>query len=220
MRKQLGLPPAEPARARPPAPVPSRPEDAAARLAEVRLLAQAQDRLAAAQRTIAGLEEKLREAGEAVGRLTVENQSLGGVERELREKIESSVKLIEALETEMRGKNERLAALEAAGQSLRKQLDQSRERTARPVPPPAWIAELEEINRRRETYLTSVLRRYREITDMYRGLSARLENPRETSAPYATEAARIQEAITAADEDLRQLRVLNAQAARLQARAR
>jgi hypothetical protein len=55
-----------------------------------------------------------------------------------------------------------------------------------------------------------MLRRYKDVTEQYRALSARLDNPPDTS--------RIQDSIALAEEDMRQLAGLNAQASRLQQR--
>jgi chromosome segregation ATPase len=78
------------------------------------------------------------------------------------------------------------------------------------------LRELEEINRRRETYFTSILRRYKEVTEQYRALATRLESARDNVAPPGPELSRIQAAVASAEEDLRQLATLNAQAARIQ----
>ncbi len=69
--------------------------------------------------------------------------------------------------------------------------------------------DFDDLNRRRDQYMTNVLRRYREVTDLYRTLSLRQEGPRD-------DLSRIQNAISLAEEDMRQLQSLNAQARRLQ----
>ena len=67
-------------------------------------------------------------------------------------------------------------------------------------------------------YLNNILRRYREITEQYRAMSGVLDSRRDReAAPVgSTEIARIQNAIALAEEDLKQIDALNAQAARLE----
>ena len=63
------------------------------------------------------------------------------------------------------------------------------------------------------------MRRYRDITSQFRAMSGMLGSSRDsnTSSPF-TDAAltRIQSAVTSADDDLRQLGELNAQARQLE----
>jgi len=209
-------PPAQPPLAAPetppataaPASRPLRPEDAAARLEQLRLLSQTQERLAAANRNLAAQTARVQEMEESASRHTAEIQTFTAAREELLEKIDSSARLAEALQAELKGKNDRLAGLETANKRLSQQLQQARQAVEKAPKPQAWPVEMEEINRRREALLTSILRRYREITDRYR----------ERPSPEATELSRIQSAVALAEEDLRQLRALNVQAQRLEAR--
>jgi hypothetical protein len=75
---------------------------------------------------------------------------------------------------------------------------------------PGALADLEELNRRREAYVGNILRRYRDIADHFRALPA--------GADQSADLARVNNAIQMAEEDLRQLSALNAQAARIQQR--
>lgn len=111
----------------------------------------------------------------------------------------------------MKGKDERLADLEAANRRLREDNRASADKIAQI---PRYLRELEEINRRREGYLSNILRRYKDITDQYRALSARLD--RDSTAPGASELGAIQNTISMTEEDLRQLASLNSQASRVQ----
>jgi len=96
---------------------------------------------------------------------------------------------------------------------LHKQNRQAAEEAARLK---ALVNELEEINRRRENTLNSILRRYRELTDQLRGLTARADRTSEAAAAEAPELSRFSNSLAAAEDELRQLSNLNAQAARLQ----
>jgi hypothetical protein len=63
-------------------------------------------------------------------------------------------------------------------------------------------------------YLSSVVRRYREMTEQYRAMDSRRE--REGTVVSGTEISHIQNAVALADEELRQISVLNVQAQRLE----
>ncbi len=62
--------------------------------------------------------------------------------------------------------------------------------------------------------MSSILRRYKDITDQYRALSIALDGRRDRqSAPLGeAELARIQNSIAMTEEDLRQINALSAQA--------
>jgi TolA-binding protein len=109
----------------------------------------------------------------------------------------------------------RLAPLQMSNKALREENREAREKLARVA---AWTTQLEDINRRRESYISNILRRYRDVTEQYRALTARLGSPSENEAPAGAEASRIENAVSMAEEDLRQLSNLNAQAERLQKR--
>jgi hypothetical protein len=77
---------------------------------------------------------------------------------------------------------------------------------------------LQDLDSRREAHLTSIMRRYRDITSQFRAMSGTLDSSRDpnSSALSAAALTRIQNATSAADEDLRQLSELNAQARQLE----
>ncbi len=80
------------------------------------------------------------------------------------------------------------------------------------------VADLQELDRRRDAYLTSIARRYHDITSQFRAMSGMLDSSRDPNASALSGAAltRIQNAISLADDDLRQLNELNAQARQLE----
>lgn len=80
------------------------------------------------------------------------------------------------------------------------------------------IANLQELSRRRDTYLTAVLRRYRDVTNQFRAMSGMLDSNREQSSSALSGPAltRIQTTISMAEDDLRQLNEVNAQAQQLE----
>ncbi len=79
------------------------------------------------------------------------------------------------------------------------------------------VADLENIFRRREMYLNNILRRYREITEQYRALSGVQDGRDRAATPLSSaEISRIQNSLALAEDDLKQLTALSAQAQRLQ----
>ena len=172
---------------------------------QAELLFQFRDKLASANAAIAGLQDRIHELETAMQRAAEENQRLAASEADLKQRIASSNRVLSAIKDELQGKEQRLAQLEAANKTIR---EENRANAARLNQISTLVRELEEINRRRESYLTAMLRRYKDITEQYHALSGHLDNP-----PPGI--ARIQESIAMAEEDMRQLANLNAQAARI-----
>jgi len=80
------------------------------------------------------------------------------------------------------------------------------------------IASLQDLDRRRDVYLTSVLRRYRDITGEFRAMSSMLDTSHDPSSGACSGAvlSRIQSAVNSAEDDLRQLNELNARSQKLE----
>jgi chromosome segregation ATPase len=174
---------------------------------QAKLLFQFRDKLSSANAAIAGLQDRIRDLETSVERSAEENKRLAASEANLKERIASSTRLLSAVKDEIKGKEQRLAQLENANRVLREESRTNGDKLSQIT---RMLRDLEEINRRRESYLTSMLRRYKDVTEQYRALSARIDNPPDTS--------RIQDSLALAEEDMRQLAGLNAQASRLQQR--
>jgi chromosome segregation ATPase len=207
LRQRLAAQPGEPA------PEVARSEKAApgVSLEQAKMLIQFREQLAAANKSIEGLQVRIQELQYTIEKTTDENKRLSASEADLKEKVAASTRVLDAVQAEMKGKEERLADLESANRRLREDNRASADKIAQI---PRYLRELEEINRRREGYLSGILRRYRDITDQYRSLAARLD--RDNAAPGASELGAIQNTISMTEEDLRQLASLNSQAARVQ----
>ena len=80
------------------------------------------------------------------------------------------------------------------------------------------ISGLQDLERRRDVYLTSILRRYRDITDEFRAMSSIMDTSHDGSSSACSGAAlsRIQSAVTSAEDDMRQMNELNARSQKLQ----
>jgi chromosome segregation ATPase len=132
---------------------------------------------------------------------------------EAREATQKQQRISDALETELKFKAQRLTQVEQSEKLLQEKLAKADQASRRAV---VGTRDLEDLNRRREASLTTLERRYREVTDLYRSFSLNLQT-RESSSQgmQAGDLSRIQTALQQAEEELRQLRSLNVRAAEL-----
>jgi chromosome segregation ATPase len=123
---------------------------------------------------------------------------------------------LESAQADAQASRQRLAAIEADNAKLN---NTNNAASARAVDLAQIIVQLQDLDSRRDALLTSILRRYRDITSQFRAMSGQLGSNRDsnTSNPF-TDAAltRIQSAVSSADDDLRQLSELSAQARQLE----
>ena len=178
-----------------------------------RILAERSHQLEASQGAQADFARQLRELEAKFDGVTQEAAKIRASEAELREQMSLVQRDGDAAKTAAQGRQAAFRDLELANQQVRRQLSEATQGNGRRKQ--AGV-ELDEIERRRESYLTNILGRYREATELFRAMSLRLDNPRDASSPLNNDLSRIQQAIQLADEDLRQLRTLNSQAVRLQ----
>ena len=122
---------------------------------------------------------------------------------------------LETAAAEAQTSRQQLADLEAANAKAK---GENNENSARAAEFKRVVTNLQDINRRRDAYLTSIIRRYRDITSQFRAMSGMMDSSRDQSSSAFSGAAltRIQNAISLADDDLRQLNELNAQELRLE----
>jgi chromosome segregation ATPase len=170
--------------------------------------------LADANASIARLESRADEAEAQLRSLRVDNQRLAGSEADLKENLAGANQLVDALQKELKSNRDRVTQVEIAYQKLRDASGGAAQKIAQLQ---QLATELQDIHQRREVYLNSILRRYKQITEQYRSMTGVLQGQR-TDAPAVggTDLARIQDSIAMAEEDLRQLNNLNAQALLIQ----
>jgi chromosome segregation ATPase len=171
--------------------------------------------LAQATSSISQLENRILDLGSQVQTVSVENKRLAASEADLNENLAGANRIVEAMQRELKSKTDRLVQLEVFNKKLREQSTSDEKKLSGQV---EVIRDLQELQRRRETYLNSMLRRYRDVTDQYRALAGVLEDRRQSDAPATSsiDLARIQNTISMAEEDLRLINSLTAQEARLQ----
>ncbi|MBS1827514.1 MAG: hypothetical protein JST93_19520 [Acidobacteria bacterium] len=129
---------------------------------------------------------------------------------ELSAKLDAASKASSQAQSDFEVRNKRLQQLES---DLRKQSDETRKQAAHLK---QVFDDMETLARRREAFMNNIQLRYREATDLFRALSLRLDSMREGTAAAGNELSRIQNAVSLAEEDLRQLRTLHTRAAQLQ----
>lgn len=178
--------------------------DEATRQELVRLLDEKNAKLAGAESAARELRERFVDLEARLAQATRENQQLASSRKDVEERLDTATRMAQSLREQTEGREERLAQAEVGSRDLRKRGEEAARKLAKLA---ELTEQMEDVARRRDVYLNSVLRRFREATELFRTLALRVDNP---------DLARIQQTITAADEDLRQIQTLGAQAARLQ----
>jgi|GEM_PF-2147824 len=208
------------------APTPSGSRASSSRAAEtartetVRAMADLQRRYDALQSQFQSLQTAKSDLDSALESARSERRRLSVSEMELKDALASSRRVVEAVEGELKTKNDRVASLES---ELRRVRDSIAADTRRSSQVGAILGSFEDLNRRRENTLTSLQRRFRDLTDAYRALALRLDSQRDSQTPLqitSSEVSRINSAVQSAEDELRQLSALNAESQRLTQRLR
>ena len=183
--------------------------------ADAQTIRQLNENLATATSTVNRLEERVAQLEGELKTVAEENERRAQSQQDLGEKIGGLNRIIAAMEREAKSRNDRLLQLELANKRLR---EENTAASRKSVEATNMASELQELFRRREVYLSGILSRYREVTDLFRSFSQTLENRsrQEGGGGSSAELSRIQNSISLAEEDLRQLSSLNAQAMQLQ----
>jgi len=167
-----------------------------------------------AKAAAARLETRAEQAEAQAQNLQTDNQRLTGSEGNLKDSLAAANQAVDALQKELKSNHDRVTQVELAYQRLR---DQSSGDSNKLAQLQQYAAQLQDLQQRRDIYLSSILRRYRQITDQYRSLAGVMQAQRtDAQGSGVADLARIQDSIAMAEDDLRQLNSLNAQAARIQ----
>jgi chromosome segregation ATPase len=130
--------------------------------------------------------------------------------------LEASKQDLETAQAELQASRQRLAALEADNAKLKSENSTASARAAEFT---RLVTQLQDLDSRRDALLTSIMRRYRDITSQFQAMSGMLGSSRDSNptSPFSDAAlTRIQNAVSSANDDLRQLSELNAQARQLE----
>jgi chromosome segregation ATPase len=139
-----------------------------------------------------------------------DSERYAAAESEWKERLDLFAHQLESAQKEARSAHERVADLEAASAKSR---NSEPDNAARAAEVARLLANLRELNRRREDHLTAILRRYRDLTNEFRAMSGVIgsshdQNANAMSGPALT---RIQSAVSMAEDDLHQINELSAQ---------
>lgn len=171
------------------------------------------DQIKDQSRDLSAARESVSRAEAAVAAEQEESRKLKVQVEELREDAQSARRLAEAVQVELRAKSDRLLKVETAEKLMQERLTRAEAAASKVA---VASREVEDLNRRREAFLTTLLRRYREVNDLYRNFT--LNAPTRDAATTGLQAgdlSRIQSTIQQAEDDLRQLQALNARVAQL-----
>jgi chromosome segregation ATPase len=173
--------------------------------------------LSEAQANNVGLQQQLSESSEKGEKALESANELHQKEQaELQAQLDSLKQDLESAQAELQASRQRVAALQAENVKLQGENSAASARVANVT---NVIAQLQDLESRRDAHLTSIMRRYRDITSQFRALSGMLGSTRDSNStcPFSDVAlTSIQNAISLADDDLRQLTELNAQARQLE----
>jgi len=172
--------------------------------------------LAESHATIANLQSQLAGANDQNAKALSEAQAnLQKQQADLQEQIADLQKKLDAAISQSDIARQRAAALEAENARLQAASTNSSTRAADVA---HMISSLQDIERRRDVYLTSILRRYRDITGEFRAMSSMLDTSHDSTSTACSGATlgRIQNAVNLTEDDLNQLNELNARAQKIE----
>ncbi len=169
-------------------------------------------RLSEANAAVARMQGRVNELETQVLSLSADRARLANSESAAQDRTASLDRKVEEANTQRSTREKRIRDLETEVARLRTR-DSAGDKKQSEV---AGIArELQELSQRQQVYVANILRRYREVTDLLRSLPSAGEFAR-NSGGSGPEMARIQTAISMADEDVRQLKDLNVRLGRTQ----
>jgi chromosome segregation ATPase len=188
--------------------------------------------LARHEATIARLDRELAEAKDTITQLQAQLVDAGNErEKDLANaqerfqkqegawqvRLDALQQQLDSAQAESQAARQRLAGLEATNARLKSDNSLS---VARAAEVARTVEALRDLNHRRDVYLTSILRRYRDITGQFRAMGGMLDSSRDQNSSAFSDAAltRIQNAISLTEDDISQLNELNAQAHKLEKR--
>jgi chromosome segregation ATPase len=193
------------------------PADQGATLARRRAtIEQFQRSLDDAHASIAQLQSQLtayRDEREKV--LSSVNESHRKEQESWQSQLDGLKQQLDSSEAESRELRQRTANLEAENTKLKAASGKSSARVAEVA---RTITDLQDLDRRRDLYLTSITRRYRDITNQFRAMSGMLDSSHDPNSSSFSGAAllRIQNDMSLAEDELHQLNDVNAQARQLE----
>lgn len=189
------------------------PRDTGGGSAEAVLLQQELDD---ARRQIGDLEAKhtaLQEAQQTA--VSEASARYASAEKDWNDRLDGLTRQLESARADSQSSKQLVIEVKAANERLKAaQSDQA----ARAADAGRLIASLQDLNRRRDSELTSLARRYRDISNQFRAMGGMLDANRGPGASAMSESAltRIQSTVSQAEDDFRQLNEINARIQQLE----
>lgn len=179
-------------------------------------IAQLSSQLAAAEDSAKQLQEKLSnsedesEKGQASA-----SQRYQQLQKEMQGRLDKLRNELDSAKFDLQNARQRIAELQKTNEQLSAA---SSEGSIKSAEREHILSSLQDVDRRRETYLTSIADRYRNLTSQFRTMSGMLDSNRgQNSSAFSGPALdMIQNAIALADNDLQHLSDLNAKAYQLE----
>jgi len=177
---------------------------------------QLNSEISAAQASITQLQNKLAAAAEENKKaLASANGRSQKMQAQLQGQLDSLQKKLSSEQADITNSSQRIAELQKANAKLQAEGNKG---SARLAEREHILDSLQDLDRRRETYLRSIADRYRNITNQFRTMSGMLgSNHGQDSGSFSGGALDlIQNALSLSDDDLQHLNDLNARAFRLE----
>jgi hypothetical protein len=199
-------PPRKPER-EPPRKESKREEEVRSNPQDEETIRQLREKLAATVADTGRLDSRVLELLAALGREMTENKRLAASEAGLQESLDKANRAFETAQQELKARSDRLVQVDAENARLREQNRAEAQKIAQVT---KLAVELQDVHRRRESLLASILRRYKDTAEQFRASSTAQQNN--------VDMARIQSTISTIEDDLRQLNSLTSQAQLIQKR--
>lgn len=173
---------------------------------------QLKQQLEQARADIARLNSDLQTANQdKQNAVTAEDQRVQKAQQDWSARMDDLRQQLDTAQAEAQAARERAASVASANAKLKSDYDGV---SARAAEFRRSIASLQDIDHRRDASLNSIIRRYRDVTEQFREMTGDLSSKRgaDSGGFDGLALSRIQNAISLADDDLRRLNELNAQA--------
>jgi chromosome segregation ATPase len=154
---------------------------------------------------------------ERVKALASEGQRYQKAQADWEDRLAAVQQQLDAAESQSEASRLRIAALEADNAKLR---SSSSEASTRAAELGRVLVSEQDLVRRRDAYLTSIIRRYRDLNGEFRAMSGMLDSSRDSNSnAFSSQAlTRVQNTVSQTEDDLRQLNDLNEQIRQLEAK--
>jgi hypothetical protein len=175
-----------------------------------------QQELDDARRRIGDLEASQIAMQEAQQTATSEaGQRFASAQKDWNDRLDTLTRDLASARADLESSKQHATEAKAANERLK---DAQADNAARVAETMRLVNSLQSLNQRRDSYLTSLARRYRDVSNQFRAMGGMLDSNRGPGASAMSESAmtRIQSAVSQAEDDLRQLDEVNARAHQLE----